>query len=141
MNHDVPEAHTGEEASHEAAFVRAFIVANKRSRYLTLLASKRRREFLQRLDHQLDYEPSLARRIPAEQQSNESIEALLCERGASDQCYVISSNDDWDGRTMSLRHALADVVGCGFGTVLSCVPGRLAYWESEDIGERYILHR
>jgi hypothetical protein len=29
----------------------------------------------------------------------------------------------------------------GIGTVLSCIPGRLAYYEAEDAGERYIFSR
>src|SRR5437016_7970597 len=50
--------------NHEEAFVQAFIVPDKQSRYLSLLASRKRRvEFLDRLNHHLDYDPSFAVRV------------------------------------------------------------------------------
>jgi hypothetical protein len=41
---------------------------------------------------------------------------------------------------VALNEALESTVGSGEGTVLSCVPGQLAYFESED-RERVILQR
>jgi hypothetical protein len=40
-----------------------------------------------------------------------------------------------------LRDAINQILGVGHGTLLSCVPGRLGYFEGEDPGERYILER
>jgi hypothetical protein len=40
---------------------------------------------------------------------------------------------------MPLADALRKIVGNGMGTFLSCVPGRLAYFEDED--GRWILER
>lgn len=42
---------------------------------------------------------------------------------------------------MPLDEALRAVVGRGMGAFVSCVPGRLAYFESEEPGSRYLLHR
>jgi hypothetical protein len=53
-------------------------------------------------------------------------------------CYVLSERREIDGRTMPLAAALAAVVGRGMGTVLSCIPGRLAYHESEE-GDRHVF--
>ena len=128
--------------SHEEAFVRAFIVPDKQSRYLDQLASRKRRGlFLDRLNHALDYDPAFATRVPPSQQTAISIEALLRKRGAPDTCHTISSLAEWDGRDLPLREALDLVVGFSIGTVLCCVPSRLAYYEAEDMGERYILAR
>ena len=128
--------------SHEEAFVQAFIVPDKQSRYLSLLASRKRRGvFLERLNHQLDYDPAFAARVPPEQQTAERIEALLRKRGAPDTCHVISSNSDWDAKDMPLHDALELAFGFCIGTILCCIPGRLAYYEAEDIGDRFILSR
>jgi hypothetical protein len=128
--------------SDEEAFVRAFIVAPKRDRYLQLLASpNRRRDFLDRLNHQLDYDAAFAAPIPADQQSASGIALLLTQRGAPATCHLISSDSALDHRDLPLSEALDQVVGFGFGTVVSCIPGRLAYYEAEDAGERYILSR
>jgi len=42
---------------------------------------------------------------------------------------------------MSLSDALLETVGMGAGTFISCVPGKLGYFELEDLSERYILER
>jgi hypothetical protein len=40
---------------------------------------------------------------------------------------------------IDLTHALETVIGRGMGTFLSCIPGKLAYFEDEDC--RWILER
>jgi len=128
--------------SHEEQFVRAFIVPQKRDRYLTLLESKRgRAKLLDGFNHCHDLDPRYATLIPANQQSDSSIEALLRRKGAPEICYVMSDNREIDGREMSLSDALVKTVGVGAGTLISCLPGKLAYFELEDLGERYILAR
>jgi hypothetical protein len=41
-------------------------------------------------------------------------------------------NPDLDGRRLNLEQVIAAVVGTGIGTILSCIPGRLAFFEGED---------
>ena len=65
--------------------------------------------------------------------------AELRRRGAPDLCYVISNDDELDGRSMPLEAALAGVYCGDMGAIISCIPGKLAYYEGEDPGERYIL--
>jgi len=127
---------------HEEAFVRSFILADKQARYLEMLASAKRRDgFLNRLNHHLDYDPTYAVRVPPSKQNDRDIEQLLRECGAPDFCHTISSLARWDGLDLPLQKALELVVGNNIGTVICCVSGRLAYWESEDLGERYILSK
>ena len=128
--------------SHEEQFARSFIVPKKRDRYLTLLESKKgRAALLEGFNHCPDLDPRYATLIPSNQQSATSIESLLRQKGAPDTCYVISDNRGIDGREMSLSDALAESVGWNIGTFISCVPGKLGYFELEDLGERYILER
>lgn len=54
-------------------------------------------------------------------------------------CWVISEDPEMDERELDLREALEHVSGRQIGTILSCVPGKLAYFESED--ERLLLVR
>jgi hypothetical protein len=42
---------------------------------------------------------------------------------------------------MDLKDALAETVGYGIGTVISCIPGELGYFEADDSGETYLLYR
>ena len=58
--------------------------------------------------------------------------------GAPETCHVIGGKHD--GEDVELLTALKQIVGYGTGTVLSCVPGKLAYFEGE-IRERFLLVR
>jgi hypothetical protein len=53
--------------------------------------------------------------------------------------FAISEDPALDQKQLPLVEALKQIVGCGMGTVLSCIPGRLAFVETED--ERFILER
>jgi hypothetical protein len=127
---------------HEQAFVHSFIAKSKQPRYLEKRASpKHRREFLSRLHHNLDYDPKLAVQVPPSEQTSALVYAKLRQLGASEFCYAIAAGADLDGCQLPLREALDNVLGMGNGVVLSCIPGKLAYYESEDPNGRYILSR
>src|SRR4051812_6454106 len=61
--------------------------------------------------------------------------------GADDDCYVISNNVDLDGATKPLSEIIERVFAFVDGTLVCCVPGRLAYFEGEAPNNRFILHR
>lgn len=122
----------------EAAFVDAFVAPQRRERWKLKLASARRRaEFLRDLDHGDDYVAAARRAIPPSEHDARSIAARLRALGAPPECRVLSSRRAWDGRAMALDEALELVVGAGFGAVLACVPGRVAFVERE--GDRFLL--
>ena len=128
---------------HEAAFVRAFIIATKQERLRELLATpKRRRDVLRTLYHFRDLDPRFMIKVPPAEQTAGGIEALLRARGAPELCYAISTDENLDGRTVTLRDAITRLIGVvGHGTLLSCVPGHLGYFEGEESGARYVLER
>ena len=126
--------------NHEEAVIKAFIRSNRQERFLRFLSDpKRRGEFTSSLAHFKGLNHKYVLRIPANQQKPSSLANLLASMGAGSKCWVISENLDVDGREMDLHTALAKTIGYGMGTIISCVPGRLAYFEDEDV--RYILSR
>ena len=64
---------------------------------------------------------------------------LLKSKGAPDECYIFSNCESIDQRWMPLDLALQTVCGIGLGTVISCIPGRLALFEGELFPDEYIL--
>jgi hypothetical protein len=129
-------------SEHEREFARWFIVPKKRDRYLTLIGTEKGRFKLRYgLNHCDDLDMRHATRVPIEKQNAATIERILRQKGAPSTCHVMSSNGAIDGEDISLRRALEETVGQGAGTLISCVPGKLAYFEFEDPGERYILER
>jgi hypothetical protein len=126
--------------NHEEELVRAFILPARQERYLEFLRiPKKRLKFIAQLPHFKHLDPRFVLIIPSNQRNATAILKLLVGKGAGPDCWVISENSDLDGRQMDLELALKETIGRQMGTFLSCVAGRLAYFEDED--GRYILAR
>src|SRR5215467_6087771 len=126
--------------NHEETLVKAFILPARQERYLEFLRTpKRRTKFIEQLAHFKHLNPQFVVIIPSNQRNPASLLKLLTGMGASTSCWAISENSEMDGRELDLETALKETVGRQMGTFLSCVPGKLAYFEDED--ERYILRR
>jgi hypothetical protein len=126
---------------HESAFVEAFIVKPHRERTLELLASsKNRHKFTGKFAHHgRDYIiPGCIRPIEPRYPHPPEIADILRAMGAPESCHVIGGQ--CDGEDMELLTALKEIVGYGTGVVLSCIPGKLAYFEGE-IREWFLLVR
>jgi hypothetical protein len=129
---------------HEEATIRAFVVRERQERFIYLLAdSKRRRKFLKELGHFRWFDARFASAVPwkvdptlslwgRHTQGIESIRRLLKAKGAGQFCWAISHKREVDGQELELGAALEDLAGQSMGLILSCVPGRLAYFEGEE---------
>jgi len=127
---------------HEESLIRAFVRRERRPRLLELLGSSKGRAKLRAsLAHFRDLDMRFAHLVPPSNHHAREIEATLRAKGAPDTCHVLSESAALDGREMPLGSALADIVGGGMGSFVSCIPGKLGYFESEEAGERYILER
>ena len=116
---------------HEAAFVQSFIVPRKRARYLELLSSpKRRRKILERLNHSLDLDWDFA--TPDDSATPEMLEASLKKKGARASCYIVAACTPLDGAILPLTKGVEVAFLHPFGIVLSCIPGKLAYYKPES---------
>jgi hypothetical protein len=114
----------------EEATIQAFIAPERRARYLQKLADPRKRKrFLNRLNHYHDFDARFATQV-----HNMTV-AELQSRGAPDRCYLISDSTELDGLELPLAEALQETGFHGWGTIICCIPGRLAYYRGEH-GER-----
>ena len=120
---------------HEEATIRAFVAPPRRTRWLESLASpKRRRRFLDRLNHCRDIDERYATPLP----SNADVVAILRASGAPGTCYILSDTENLDGRELPLAEAVVEAESGGWGTLISCIPGQLGYYYDE-CGERRML--
>ena len=128
--------------NHEEAFAKAFLPSEKRARFVQQLAdSKKRKEMLERLDGDLPYMPGFATEVPGSQDFPSELEKLLKAKGAGPTCHVIVNGLKADGRELPLREALNLICMHASGAILSCLPGRLAYYKPESPGAGLILER
>lgn len=124
---------------HETGFLKAFVTPKLARRLYAIRGN--RAKFRVYFAHDLEFREDYIIPIPAAEQTPERIVALLKNLGAPAECLIISENPDIDGSSLLLQEALYSVVGSQFGTVLSCIPGTLAYYEGEEAGDRFILRR
>jgi len=127
---------------HEAEYIKAFVTKDRRDRYLTLSGSKKgRRKFLTLIahDHIYDLTPGCFYQIPPTDLTQDKILQILAELSVRKDCYTISEYSKIDKQTLLLSDALSEIFGRGMGTILSIVPGKLAYYESENRNGRYVI--
>ncbi|MEJ9306797.1 hypothetical protein ABEW33_26400 [Priestia megaterium] len=133
--------------TQEQLIVKAFFEKRIQERVLHELASpKKRLDALSRLCH--NYTTTLRKKhlieLPKANFNKEDLETLLRRYGPIKQCYVISWDEDIDGKEVPLSSALEHVVGLGMPSIISFIPGELAYFESEQgysAPPRYVLSR
>ncbi len=126
--------------NHEEEVIRAFILPNQRDRYLEFLTTpKKRTKFIGQLAHFKHLNPKFAFSVPSGEASASALLKLLKAKGAGPKCWIASENRELDAQEMDLETALKATIGYGMGTIISCIAGKLAYFEDED--ERYILQR
>src|SRR5579863_3546783 len=124
----------------EQWLISAFVKRNKRERYREILADPRlRRKFTSQLAHFNDFDTKYRLPIPSNKLFVDNIATELQKRHSPDMVLAISEDPALDQKELPLVDALNQIVGRGMGTVLSCIPGRLAFVATED--ERFILER
>jgi hypothetical protein len=125
---------------HNEALIASFVKRNKRERYREILSNSRlRQKFTRGLAHFADFDPRYRLPIPSNKLSEEIILRELQKRHSPRIVFAISEDPRLDQKELPLVDALEKIVGRGMGTVLSCIPGRLAFVETEE--ERFILER
>lgn len=118
----------------EEAFVKAFIVPERRERYRLMLTNpKRRHKFLDSLNHMRDFTPLWVRQIPGGLHTPEGVIRLLNDRNIknSDAVYSFSDVSELDGQSLPMQQALEQVLGFESGSVVCGLPGQLADYRPE----------
>jgi hypothetical protein len=126
---------------HEAGFLEFIEEPNKRRlRTLFELGDKRRGDILSMLNHAIHLNPRYCSRLAGADQFAPTMELMLKKLGAPDTCYVIGGGE-LDGHEMPLGEALSDLIGFGDGAFVSCLPGKLAYYQYEGMNGGHLCQR
>ncbi len=127
---------------HELGFT-TFLAEPMQRRIKTLLelGPKRRKDVRELLDHAVTLDRRYARHLDGSETSAGSVAATLRKHGAPKTCYLISADEGLDGREMPLEDAVDAVSGSFSGGFVSCVAGKLGYFEYEDMKSAYLLKK
>ena len=128
-------------AMHEEMFVKSFIQKERRERALLLLQTPmKRKEFTDKLAHLNWLDERFATHIPGGvAHTADELIALLKQKGAGNQAWVISEDEAIDGRQLPLDEAMKAMWGVCRFTALSCIPGKLAFLRGEEMKSEYLL--
>ena len=126
---------------HEQEFVRSFIQKERRERSSFLLSDpNRRREFTTKLAHFNWLDERFATSVPGSMaHTSAELVSLLKQNGADPIVWVISEDRSIDGRALALQEAMDSIWGRSVGSVLSCVPGKLAFYRGEEMKSELLL--
>ncbi len=128
-----------EKRKREELLIQAFITPARRERYRTLLSkSATRTKITNRLNHHVD---DLDLRFRSSIPAGSSLAELAASLGGSGDGYLISSDPELDQLVLPLDDALEEAEWGNWGTIIDCVPGKLAYYRGENGENRTILLR
>jgi len=127
---------------HERGFL-DFLAEPTKRRMATLLelGGKRRPDVRAMMDHSVRLHPLSSKHLTGSQVDASSVAATLRKLGAPSTCFIVSADSDLDGREMALGDALKAIIAKGNGAFVSCIPGRLGFYEYEDMRSSYLLSR
>jgi hypothetical protein len=118
----------------EQAFINKYVLKAKRSRYLDF-----RGKLLDMLYHGQDFDKSLLQRLRGnKQQQLDAIFAKARQLKNGDQCYVISVDDELDGKEFSTIDAIDRIVDRVEGCVVLFGNGEGIYYEGEPPHNCYL---
>jgi len=135
---------------HESRFTAVFVRPERRDRFEQQLSTgrgqkrtnkkgRKRAEILANLEHWVQFER--VEEIPLNSRSVEAILQTLRAAGSPERCYVISECEKLDAKLWLLEDIVKHLdEHAVFGTIISCEPGRLAYYSHcESEGLSFIL--
>ena len=127
---------------HERGFLE-FLLEPTRRRMETLLelGDKRRRDVRSLLHHSVRLDPRFAQHLVGAEAFPGPVEVLLRKKGSPTTGYVLAANGDLDGREIPLALALDAIIGMSNGAFISCIPGKLGFYEFANMKSSYILSR
>lgn len=129
--------------SHLQAFLEAFLAKRYKARGLYSPASARKGNPMLGLDalwRELDDRYCVQLPSGTKQQHEAFVrQALATYKLAT--CYVLSAYAPFHEQTMGVEEAIEKIVGDAPTTIISFLPGKVAYFEGHSPGDRYLCIR
>jgi hypothetical protein len=127
-------------ASTDTDLILPFVLESRRMRWRELFhRPKGRKKLLATLWNGDDFDRTLFTQLQSAERSVSAVLAKLQGLGAPSHCHLISARSSLDGKNLELSSALQMVFDLAPGTIISCIPGELAYYQNDDKNGSYII--
>jgi len=122
----------------ERKLIEKFFTQRKKDRYFNFIEKeKTRKKFLNELYHFKDFDWRLFEKIPGSQNPGDVILKKLTNKKNITSCYVISVDEDFDGKTFPIKQAIEEIMWIE-GTIKIFGEVEVVYYESEPPDGRFI---
>lgn len=130
---------------HAREFINSFVSKDRKDRYLALLNSKMGEKSLaSHLAHLNSFNSEFIQTIPKDSPINQ-IYFVYDFINKIDKnirkCYVISENKYISEKEMPIQGSIELVSGRAFSSIISFLPGKLAYYENESPGNGILFYK
>jgi hypothetical protein len=123
----------------ELLLFKTFVIKQRQDRYINLIATdKGRKKLRSYIAHFEDIESKYSTPLHS-LKTNQGLVDLLKSEGAPPICYIIAENSKYDMKSLPLTDAITQLFNSGMAFFLSCIPGKLAYYEGENSSKRLLL--
>ncbi|MBT2557394.1 hypothetical protein J7E24_06325 [Hymenobacter sp. ISL-91] len=129
---------------HAREFINSFISKERKGRYLALLDSKMgERSLASRLAHLDTFEDAFIQSLPKGDPTVQIdfIYSFIKNIYNKEICYIISEDRTISGKEIPVKGSVEMISGKGFGSILSFIPGKLAYYEGESPGSSILFYK
>jgi len=124
----------------ELEMILPFLREDRRSRWSELFPKpKGRKKLLKTLWNGDDFDRNLMLQVDPAERTVQQLSFKLRGLGAPTTSHLISARPSLDGKDLDLTTALRTVLNLAPGTMICCVPGKLAYYENDDRNGNYII--
>ena len=128
--------------SSEADFFTWFLEENQARRFASLLNTKSgRARIIFTLSHYIKLDSKFSTDVSKLSVSSKNLIKLAKDKGAPTICYVMSEAKSLDGKEVILDEAIEDILINGCAALVSCIPGKLGFYFSEDARECYLVEK
>jgi len=124
----------------ESKVIRRFVVKDKRDRYLNFISKEKNRDkFTFELAHFKDLDFRLFEEVNGDERKmiNDKIKVL----SKVVDCYLISEDQELDGKRLGVDEALRETIGHGMGTLVVFGDAEIVFYEGEGPSNRWISKR
>src|SRR5262252_4558876 len=118
----------------EKEFIDRFVVNDRKERYLEFLKGRKRRaEFLDELNHKLQYDRSKATVLPAQYREPKALISFLNSFYVEPTCHLIADSTALDGKEIRTTLAVPELLNNYCGAVMICPPKPIVIYKEEDL--------
>jgi hypothetical protein len=124
----------------EIQFIKLFIPKDKRQRLIDLASNIRHRsKFIAQFNSPAIFNKKQVTEFSGNNRTAKTLAELYKSMGMSGRVYIISENNEWDGKKFQMSYLIGECLGMCIDTIGFCDKSNTAFYEWHHSGTSYFL--